>query len=60
MKFNKLAGCLISAMLALAAIAGPAPAIALDEITWLEKYGEALREAKRTGKPIFLEFRCEA
>jgi hypothetical protein len=30
-----------------------------DEINWLENYGEALREARRTGKPIFLEFRCE-
>jgi len=30
-----------------------------DEIYWLENYGEALREAKRTQKPIFLEFRCE-
>jgi hypothetical protein len=30
-----------------------------DEINWLENYGEALREARRTGRPIFLEFRCE-
>ncbi len=30
-----------------------------DEINWLENYGDALREARQTGKPIFLEFRCE-
>jgi len=30
-----------------------------DEINWLENYDEAIREARRTGKPIFLEFRCE-
>ena len=30
-----------------------------DEINWLESYNEAIREARRTGKPIFLEFRCE-
>ena len=30
-----------------------------DEIYWLENYSEAIREAKRTQKPIFLEFRCE-
>ncbi len=27
-------------------------------VEWLDDYGEALAEAKRTGKPIFLEFRC--
>ena len=31
-----------------------------DEISWFDKYGDAIQEAKRTGKPIFLEFRCEA
>ena len=29
-------------------------------IHWLGNYREALRQAKETGKPIFLEFRCEA
>ncbi len=29
-------------------------------IPWLDNYQEALRQAKATGKPIFLEFRCEA
>lgn len=34
---------------------------AQDEgIPWLDNYQAALREAKRTQKPIFLEFRCEA
>ena len=31
-----------------------------NEIHWLGDYKEALRQAKETGKPIFLEFRCEA
>jgi hypothetical protein len=30
-----------------------------DSIYWLDNYNDALREAKRTQKPIFLEFRCE-
>ena len=37
------------------------PAIAQSDdgmVEWLDDYGEALAEAKRTGKPIFLEFRC--
>jgi hypothetical protein len=29
-----------------------------DSITFHENYNEALREAKQTRKPIFLEFRC--
>lgn len=31
-----------------------------DEINWLGDYREAVRQAKATHKPIFLEFRCEA
>ena len=31
-----------------------------DTIEWTDNYEQALAEAKRTGKPIFLEFRCEA
>ena len=31
-----------------------------EGIHWLDSYKEALKEAKRTQKPIFLEFRCEA
>jgi len=30
-----------------------------DEIRWVDSYREAIKEAKRTQKPIFLEFRCE-
>ncbi len=39
------------------------PALAEDDaegIHWLTSYREAREEAKKTGKPIFLEFRCEA
>ena len=31
-----------------------------DTIEWLGDYQQAIQEAKRTNKPIFLEFRCEA
>jgi hypothetical protein len=30
-----------------------------DEIFWFNNYADALQEAQRTGKPIFLEYRCE-
>ncbi len=33
-------------------------ATAKEAVSWIESYDEALREARRTGKPIFLEFRC--
>jgi uncharacterized protein YyaL (SSP411 family) len=37
------------------------PAAAQDDtVDWLDNYPKALAEAKRTNKPIFLEFRCEA
>lgn len=29
-----------------------------DKLVWLDNYDAAIAEAKRTGKPIFLEFRC--
>ena len=48
---------LCSAALALAALAH-IPARAEQAVTWIESYDEALAEARRTGKPIFLEFRC--
>jgi hypothetical protein len=38
----------------------PAPAQDDDTIDWFDNYDKALQEAKRTNKPIFLEFRCEA
>ena len=28
-------------------------------IFWFNNYEDALQEAQRTGKPIFLEYRCE-
>jgi hypothetical protein len=31
-----------------------------DSIYWYSDYREALRQARQTQKPIFLEFRCEA
>lgn len=31
-----------------------------EGIDWLDNYPKALAESKKTGKPIFLEFRCEA
>ena len=38
-----------------------APSHAQDDgVYWLSDYREALRQAKQTQKPIFLEFRCEA
>jgi len=30
-----------------------------DTLDWLNNYKEAIEEAKRTQKPIFLEYRCE-
>jgi hypothetical protein len=29
-------------------------------IDWLGSYREGLRQAKETGKPLLVEFRCEA
>lgn len=31
-----------------------------DTVEWFSNYKEAIQEAKRTQKPIFLEYRCEA
>ena len=31
-----------------------------NEINWLGSYRDALRQARESNKPIFLEFRCEA
>jgi hypothetical protein len=35
------------------------PLFAQYEGIWFDRYSEAVRAAKETGKPIFLEFRCE-
>jgi hypothetical protein len=44
-------------LLSVAAIAQNKPAD--DEIVWLDNYQAALKEARATGKPIFIEYRCE-
>jgi len=31
-----------------------------DTIEWVGDYQQAIEQARRTHKPIFLEFRCEA
>ena len=31
----------------------------VDAVDWLDNYQQALQVAKNTGKPIFLEYRCE-
>jgi hypothetical protein len=31
-----------------------------EKLFWYSDYKEGLAEAKKTGKPIFLEYRCEA
>ena len=31
-----------------------------DKLFWYSNYKEGLEDAKKTGKPIFLEYRCEA
>jgi hypothetical protein len=50
------AGYLGLGMLLVASIAG-----AQDNfINWRTDYRAALQEAKQAGKPVFLEFRCEA
>jgi hypothetical protein len=51
---------LLPIVLAFAFLAGSSQLLAQeDEIRWLDNYREAIQEAKRTQKPIFLEFRCE-
>lgn len=44
-------------LLSFAALAQPVPEA--DEIVWLDNYQAALKQARATGKPIFLEYRCE-
>jgi len=52
--------CILCAILACVVPSVVGPLLAQDEeIYWLENYSEAIREAKRTQKPIFIEFRCE-
>ncbi|MEM1248076.1 MAG: hypothetical protein AAGA81_06325 [Acidobacteriota bacterium] len=46
--------------LSLAALAPASAAVNNDSdtLSWTKSYDEALQEAKETGKPLFLEFRC--
>jgi hypothetical protein len=37
----------------------PFAASAQDDIQWLDNYEAAKKAARETGKPIFLEYRCE-
>ena len=52
-------GNLCPVLIALVALACPLRAQDDDTVDWLNDYKEALAQAKRTGKPIFLEYRCE-
>ena len=54
-----LLGCWYALVLATAFLTAPAQAQD-DVVYWHSDYREALRQAKQTQKPIFLEFRCEA
>jgi hypothetical protein len=49
-------------VLVLAGVLGTAagPRLLQDDVEWLDDYDAAIREARRTQKPIFLEFRCES
>lgn len=47
-------------LFAMIAFALPASAQEEDTVDWFDNYDKALEEAKKTNKPIFLEFRCEA
>jgi hypothetical protein len=54
--------CLVFAALAglPAARADEVPPKAVDgKITWLHSYEEGKKQARRTGKPLFVVFRCE-
>ena len=48
------------ALLCVAALAVPlgGPVDPKEAVIWIESYDEAIAEARLTGKPIFLEFRC--
>ncbi len=59
MKRTSVPTFLGAAALLMAFISSPASAQSDDGmVEWLDDYPEALAESKRTGKPIFLEFRC--
>lgn len=45
-------------LLLFSAQATPTPSLD-DTFDWLDNYQDAIKEAKATGKPVFLEYRCE-
>lgn len=49
-------GLLLASILISTACARPAA----DSIEWLGSYREGLQRARQTGKPLLVEFRCEA
>ena len=51
---------LATAAAAAALLVSSRPATAQDDgLHWFNDYHAAIREAKSTGKPILVEFRCE-
>ncbi len=54
----KRATVVVVALAASLATIVPTAAEGEEMVTWLADYGQALAEARRTGKPIFLEYRC--
>lgn len=49
-----------SGLLASVLLYGAGPLTAQTQgLRWLSNYKDAVEEARRTGKPIFLEYRCE-
>jgi uncharacterized protein YyaL (SSP411 family) len=51
---------LLPLALAASVFCAPTPARGQEEpVYWFGDYKEAVKEARRTGKPIFLEYRCE-
>jgi hypothetical protein len=54
----RLAGSL-AFLAGLAFLAPAAAAQSKEGIQWLDNYQQALKLARESGKPIFLEYRCE-
>lgn len=52
---------LVAGLALLATLLGnPLRAADDDQLGWHSDYKKALQEAKQTGKPLLVEFRCEA
>ncbi len=49
---------MLAAPILLLFLAQTAPSLD-DTFDWHDNYADAIKEAKATGKPIFLEYRCE-